>query len=197
MPEDVSFQDFVRRIRTGDAQAAAELVQRFEPFIRREVRFHLRDLRLQRIFDSADICQSVLASFFARAASGQYDIEEPWQLFALLMGMARKKLAFQVRKQRTRRRDVRRLQEGVLEDWDAEAPGETPSELVAGKELLDLFRRQLNQEERHMAELRSQGCGWKEIAVQLGGTPEGRRMQLGRAIDRVAQQLGLNEEDGE
>ena len=51
----------------------------------------------------------LLASFFVRAAAGQYDLERPEQLRALLMGMVRNKLAFQLRKQRAQRRDHRRL----------------------------------------------------------------------------------------
>jgi RNA polymerase sigma-70 factor (ECF subfamily) len=54
------------------------------------------------VFDSMDICQSVLASFFVRAAAGQYDLQEPGQLIALLFRMARHKLAHQVARQEER-----------------------------------------------------------------------------------------------
>jgi len=39
-----------------------------------------------------DICQSVLASFFVRAALGQYELETPGHLLKLLVSMSRKKL---------------------------------------------------------------------------------------------------------
>ena len=68
----------------------------------------MQDERLGRVFDSMDICQSVLASFFLRAAAGQYDLDEPAQLVALLTRMARNKLSHRVREQQARRRDVRR-----------------------------------------------------------------------------------------
>lgn len=38
MDENPDFADFLRRIRAGDDLAAMELVRRFEPLIRREVR---------------------------------------------------------------------------------------------------------------------------------------------------------------
>src|SRR5262245_18622455 len=60
MAEENAFTDFIRRIRAGDEQAAVELVRRYEPAIRREVRFRLRNTRLRRLFDSMDVCQSVL-----------------------------------------------------------------------------------------------------------------------------------------
>ena len=69
------YADFIGRIRHGDERAAEELVRRYEPEIRLEVRgwLRLRNPALRRVFDSMDICQSVLASFFARAAVGDFD----------------------------------------------------------------------------------------------------------------------------
>ncbi len=80
MSDDSSFQDLIRRVRSGDDDAAAELVRRYEPAIRRVVRLRLTDARLRRVFDSMDVCQSVLGSFFVRAAMGQYDLDNSDQL---------------------------------------------------------------------------------------------------------------------
>ena len=68
-------------------QAAAELVRHYEPAIRRAVRVRLVDTRLNRLLDSMDICQSVMASFFVRAALGQYELNTPDQLLRLLATM--------------------------------------------------------------------------------------------------------------
>ena len=76
-PADGGFREFIRRIRAGDEQAAVDLVRQYEPVIRTEVRMRLSDPRLYRTLDSMDICQSVLLSFFARAALGQYDLDRP------------------------------------------------------------------------------------------------------------------------
>jgi hypothetical protein len=54
-----------------------------------EVRRRLNDPSLYPLFDSMDICQSVLASFFLRAAAGEYDLDGPAQLLRLLVGIAR------------------------------------------------------------------------------------------------------------
>jgi hypothetical protein len=74
------------------------------------------------------------------------------------------------------------------------ATDESPSDLVAGEELLREFRNRLTEEERQLADRRAQGGEWTAIAVEVGGTPEGCRKQLTRAIDRVLQQLGLEGE---
>ena len=194
-PEDTAdYSDFIRRIRAGDARAAEELVRRFEREIRLEVRTNLRmrDSRMRRVLDSMDVCQSVLASFFVRASVGEFDLDEPTQLIRLLVGMARNKLADQVKHHQRGRRDIRRV--GGTDPTEAQAgvTDETPSQLVAGRELLQKFRERLSEDERQVADLRSQGHDWASVARAIGGTPEGRRKQLTRAIQRVNCELGFD-----
>src|SRR5437588_11225965 len=117
MSEESSFSDLIGRVRRGDQAAAAELVRRYEPTIRRAVRFRLTDPRLRRTCDSMDVCQSVLLSFFVRAASGQYDLDSPEQLLRLLTTMARNKLLNQARQQHAACRDTR-LVTDVVADHD-------------------------------------------------------------------------------
>jgi RNA polymerase sigma-70 factor (ECF subfamily) len=185
------FQALMARVRAGDERAAAELVGRYESLIRREVRRRLEDHRLARVFDSMDVCQSVLASFFVRSAAGQYDLDDPDQLVGLLVTMARNKLASAAREQYRQRRDPRRLacDPRPLERVAEDSP--TASRVLAGKELLALLLSRLNKDERRIAELRGQGLAWIEVAQQLGGTAQARRMQLARALQRVACDLGL------
>jgi RNA polymerase sigma-70 factor (ECF subfamily) len=191
-----SFADFIRRVRAGDEQAAQELVRRFEPLIRREIRLEMEDRRLARRFDSMDVCQSVLLSFFVRAAAGQYELDRPEQLIKLLVAMARNKLASAARREHSQRRDQRRTT-GDAAALDQVADAEpSPSQIVAGRELLEEFRRRLNPEEQQVSELRSQGLTWSAIAGQLGGTAQARRVQLSRAADRVLRELGLEEVRG-
>jgi RNA polymerase sigma-70 factor (ECF subfamily) len=193
MSDEEGFVEAIRRIRSGDEQAAAELVRRYEPLIRREVRLHLEDRRLRRIFDSMDVVQSVLASFFLRTAAGEYDLESTEQLTSLLVRMTRNKLASAARKQYRLRRDTRRTEatDDVMQGIAADEP--TPSESLANQELLDALRRQLTSEERQIAGLRADGRSWEEVALALGGKAQARRMQLTRAVERAAREIGLAE----
>ena len=194
MSEPDSFAEFIRRIRAGDEEAAAELVRRYDRLIRREVRMQLQDRRLNRVLDSMDVCQSVLASFFVRTATGQYDLENPAQLVHLLASMARNKLASAARHEHRHRRDNRRVAAAGDDALAATADsGPSPSQYVAGQELLQKCDAALSAEERQLAELRREGMAWPEIAQRLGGTAQARRVQLSRAMDRVAHQLGLEE----
>ena len=187
-----SFAELIRRVRAGDEQAAASLVRRYEPEIRREVRFLLRDPFLRRSFDSMDICQSVMGSFFLRAALGEYDLNEPQDLVRLLISMTRNKVVDATRRQRAQRRDHRRATSLETVDLATKAP--SPSEIVEERELLALFRDRLSPEERQLADLRAAGREWAEIARELGGSAEARRKQLTRAISRVSQELGLEDD---
>jgi RNA polymerase sigma-70 factor (ECF subfamily) len=190
------FADFVRRVRAGDEQAAAELVRQYEGVVRREVRLRLRDPRLRRVFDSLDLCQSVLASFWLGAAAGRYDLDDPGQLVRLLVGIARNKVAAAARRQQAGIRDHRRVEAVDPAVCPVADPGPTASEQLAGRELLSEVRRRLTEEERRVAELRADGRGWAEVARELGGTPDARRVQLDRAVRRVARALGLEEDGG-
>jgi RNA polymerase sigma-70 factor (ECF subfamily) len=191
--EQPTFADFLRRIRAGDQEAAAELVRQYEPAIRLEVRRRLNDPSLYPLFGSMDICQSVLASFFVRAAVGQYDLDQPGQLLALLVAMARNKLAWHVRQQHRQRRDSRRRADHAEERLAECSGGMSPERQVAGRELLDRVRQALSEEERQLVDLRGEGLTWPEVAARVGGQPQARRRQLERALDRVTRELGLDE----
>jgi len=192
MSEDTAFVDLIRRVRVGDEQASAELVRRYEPAIRIAVRVRLNDPGLRRLFDSMDICQSVLGSFFVRAALGQFELETPDELLKLLVTMARNRLTNHALQEQAARRDYRRTESVPPDSREVADPGPSPSEVVAGKELLQAFRGRLSEEEKQLAEHRALGRSWKEIAAELGGSPDSLRMQLSRAVERVAQEMRLD-----
>jgi len=210
MPEPTSevegFKALIGRVRDGDEDAAAELVRRYEPAVRRAARVRLLDTRLNRMLDSMDVCQSVMASFFVRTALGQYELDTPDQLLKLLATMTRNKLANVVKAQGAQRRDFRRTKPGegdagagdsseVGAGAFADVPGAspTPSREVAAREMLDEARRRLSPEERRLLDDREAGRDWADIAAELGASPEALRKRLARAVDRVATELGLEE----
>jgi RNA polymerase sigma-70 factor (ECF subfamily) len=194
MDQHNDFSLLVRRVRAGDEAAAEQLVRRYEPLIRRAIRLRIEDSRLNRVFDPMDVSQSVLASFFVRAAIGEYDLENPDQLIRLLVAMARNKLASRVRQERRQQRDVRRVAVLSTKDFaELVDPRPSVSEMLSKRELLERMRAELSEDERRVADLRSEGYGWDEIAGQLGGTGHARRMQLSRGIDRIVRKLGVSE----
>src|SRR5262245_57225033 len=139
------FRDLMRRVRAGDEVAAAELVHHFEPELHRVIVRRLSRLKLHRVLDVLDVCQSVLATFFSRAVAGQFQLEAPADLSRLLVTMARNRVLDEARRYRAELRDERRIEtsdeeclHGIPDD------GPTPSQVVSGAELMMEFRRRLS-----------------------------------------------------
>lgn len=190
------FARLITRVRAGDEAAAAELEHTYGPALRRMVRMRMRQ---RREAGSEDVCQSVMRSFFVRAAAGQFDLQRPEQLLALLRDMAANRLVDLTRRATAQRRDVRREQPlspgGADESGDGMHPadrGPSPSGVVAWRELLAELLSRLPETERKIAAGRAVGKGWAELAAELGGTPDGLRMKFHRAIEAVAPALGLD-----
>jgi RNA polymerase sigma factor (sigma-70 family) len=193
VPREQAFREMIRRVRAGDQAAATELVQRYEPEIHKAIRVQLLNYRLNRVLDSSDISQTVLANFFACTAAGRFELNEPEQLVKLLVTMARNQLLDEARRHQADRRDTRRIDESPSEDIMEGVQGTdpTPSQVVAGHELVQEVYRRLTDEERALAEQRAAGLDWATIAARRGGSPEALRKKLARAIDRIGVQLGL------
>jgi RNA polymerase sigma-70 factor (ECF subfamily) len=191
MSDPASFAQLMRRVKAGEAKAAEELLREYEPAVRRAIRVRMVNPALRRTMDSMDLCQSVMGSFFVRAALGQYELESPGQLVALLVRLARNKVVDHARHEQAKRRDHRRAKDdGSVIDQVA-ANQETPSQIVSGQELLEVFRGKLSPEERYLADQRALGREWNDLAAELGQGAEGLRKQLQRAVDRAAQELGI------
>jgi RNA polymerase sigma factor (sigma-70 family) len=198
MSADPSFVDLLGRVRAGDQWAAADLVRRYEPALRREVRRRLTDARLRRVLDGSDVCQLVLQSFFARAARGQFELDGPDQLQALLARMARNKLGDEAKKERRERRggNLRRTplpEDGARGEVRLAASEAGPAERAAAADLLRQALARFSPDERRLVELKAEGLPWPEVAARLGGSPEARRKQCQRAVERVARELQLDE----
>jgi DNA-directed RNA polymerase specialized sigma24 family protein len=197
MAEDSAFLELIQQVRAGDEAAATEVVRRYEQALLREIRLRLRDPRLRRALDSVDICQSVLASFFLRAASGQYHLEKSSQLLRLLVAMARNKLASQARHSYVTRRDPDALRAGLSGGEALLAPGPEPAQAVATSDFCGALLSILSDEERQLVDRRARSEGWSEIAAELGGNPENLRKRLARALERAARRLGEDTSAGD
>jgi RNA polymerase sigma factor (sigma-70 family) len=189
----LEFGELIRRVRDRDQDAAQELVRRYESTIRRIIRIRLRDANLRRLLDSTDICQSVLASFFIRTALGQYEVDSPEELLNLLTAIARNKLSNQAERLKAQKRDVRRDAAGDDPTPHVADDASDPSEQASARELLDKVRDRLGPDERYLAEQRSLGRNWQELADELGGTDVALRKKLTRALNRVMADLGLGD----
>ena len=186
------FTRLLTLVRNGDEDAAAELVKEYEFAIRVAIRTRLSDPAMRRQFDSMDICQSVLGSFFVRFSDGAFDLQEPRQLVGLLTAMARNKLAMRVRREFRLCRDARRTNASpdAVETLIALSPG--PDQRAVDSDLVERIQGMLDEDTRLVAEHRHNGAEWNEIAEKLGGTAEARRKQYHRAMRQIAKRLEVD-----
>lgn len=190
---DPDFQQWIVRVRSGDAEAAQELVRRYEKSVRIAIRFKLTSPSMRRQFDSMDVCQSVLASFFCRVAIGEYDLQTPEQLVGLLVRMAENKLKMKYRHHKQQKRDLSRIEADVMDQTAVRAPVPGPEQQTQAREILDRLYAHLTPDEHAVAALRSLGMTWPEVARSLDQTEQAVRMRLTRALDRLSEKLGLDE----
>jgi RNA polymerase sigma factor (sigma-70 family) len=186
------FEALFSRVRSGDQQAALELVQLYEPEIRREVRLRLTSSQMRRTLDSLDICQSVFGKFFVKAALGELEFDRPQQLLRLLCQMARNKVIDCHRKERVRRPSSGAVVQ-ALGDRELPERTETPSQVLVRKEMAQKVTDFLTEQENEIASQRRDGRSWPQIAAAMGNSAEALRKILERARDRVITQLGIDD----
>jgi hypothetical protein len=97
------------RVQAGDEQVVFHRVRGYEQRIYRVDRVRLTGLRMRRQLNSMDVCQFVLANFFAHAALGDFEQQSPRQLVALLATIAKNQVMQHVGKQRVALADEARL----------------------------------------------------------------------------------------
>ena len=188
---ETTFEELVGRVRSGDPDAATDLVRRYEPAIRRVVRLRLGGGgRLDGLFDSMDVCQSVLGSFFLRVAAGQYTLDSPAELLKLLTAMTRNKLAFQVRKQRAQKRDCNRdAQVGM--DGRLAFPGGNPEPTHRSPGTPRRTVQAADDRGATAGRVADPGARLERDRRPAAGSAEALRKKHARALDRVAKELGL------
>jgi RNA polymerase sigma-70 factor (ECF subfamily) len=176
------------RVRAGDPQAALQLVRDYEWAIRLQVRVRLTQPDLRRLLDSMDVVQLVWASFFPRAAAGQYEVDDPKKLLNLLITLAHNKLVDEARGLRRKRRGEGQVA-GGLPAAEPVDPRPGPEQEVNERDLALAFRERLSPRVQGLWDQRLLGRSWAEIAAELGTDPDVLRIHFNRALERVARQL--------
>jgi RNA polymerase sigma factor (sigma-70 family) len=187
---DNEFAALMTRFRAGDQSAAVQLVDRFGSHIRRAIRVRSTGTRLQRVLDSADVCQSVLRRLWADRDSPNLPADDPAGLVKWLMTVARNRIREEHRRQNAARRGGGRLLEvdpAGLEGIAGNGP--SPSSEVADRELLQIVMAKLSPREQSIAEARGDGVGWDELAREHGIAPDALRKQYRRAIQQALESL--------
>ena len=187
-----TFQSLLQRVRSGDDAATSELFHKYEADVKRVVGAIMRVERIRLAADPSDIYQSVMASFFIRAALGLYDIPSADQLLKLLKRIARNKVADLARSPERRVSVVPiSAPEGI--GTDPADPAKSPASQIMWMELFHKVRDRFTDAERRVSDLRMMGHSWEEVGVKLGEKADAVRMRLERALKRIGREMNLEE----
>ena len=190
----IDFEAFLLRLRRGDEDATQLFVAKYEPFIRRTLRFRIARASLQSAADSVDVCQSVLGGFLLRLASGDYTLATEEDLRRLLVSIANKKFLVLNRRETAAKRDHRQTQ-SIENLKDLAVVEKQHNTFVDPSELLREVTQRLTPNEQRLFSFRRDGVPWYEIALQLEEEVIVLRKRLSRALHRVAVELKLEDDD--
>ena len=161
---------FLERIRSGDEDAARDLLTRYEAEVRLVVRRQLPRLLRSR-FDSIDFLQSVWGSFFRRVRSGPSEFEDSRHLVAFLARAAKNKVIDEYRKAASRKQDMSREEPLWGDDSrprDVPAHVDSPSEVAQAREVFGRLQELLPEERRGILALKAEGLSSRDIGERLG-----------------------------
>ena len=198
MVAESGFAELMERLRTGDPDAATELMNRYGAEVQRLARLRLRSGQMRRVLESSDVLQSVMFSFFRRADQGEYEqrLQTPEELLKLLATMVRYKVIDQARKAHAERRGGRTDIVEMVDSMILQGTDTLPEEQAIRKELLGLVQDVLSKEEWQLWQLRyGEKMEWADIAEQLGGTGESQRKRLERLQERLRIQFANEVEE--
>lgn len=182
-PKDL--ESVLTRVRAGDREAAADLMQRYGPILRRRFR-HKLGRSLRRLFDSQELSSTVARRFDQFVRSGKVRAETPGQLVALLEQIANNALARKIRVmdhlKRIESAEDSPLASALLERLrTADQQGPEAAEL----EIDRLLRSLEAPEDREMLSLWLGGASHGVIAAHLDISPAAARKRWERLRQRL------------
>jgi RNA polymerase sigma factor (sigma-70 family) len=182
-----SVDDLLEQLGRGEVAALGELFDAYAPYLRAVVRAQLSG-RLQSKFDSLDVVQSVWVQVVRQLRRDAWHVNDEGHLRALLVTIARRRLA-------TRARQCARRPEDALPangDWTAVPDGrsDTPTATAAAADLWERMLSLVPPDHRPILQLRREGLPLAEIAARTG-LHEG---SVRRILRRLARELALGEQ---
>lgn len=166
MEKGLPSAELVQRVRTGDAQAAHQLFERYAQRLT-----YLADQSLSLCLTAKvageDVVQSVFCTFFRRCARGDFRIDNSSQLWQLLVRITLRKAREEYRRHTAARRSMDRealAGEAWLTEAVAQAPG--PQEAAAFVDEIRVLLEGLPPLYCHILEMRLQGHTVADIARQ-------------------------------
>ena len=174
------FHDLLTRLKSGDQDAATQVVKEYGPHIYRAIRRRFRSKKLRLLYNSDECMQSVWGWFFTNADNFE-KCETPRHLINFLARAAANKIIDQERHLKHQHHDVQLVvqlrdsesfdQFGLVDD------SPTPSHQASVKEQYDHCTRELSPEKRTIVALFAEGHTAEEIPEKLNLTVSPRTVR--------------------
>lgn len=187
--DDARWTQLIEGLRRSDDQILREFYERYDGALHLIVRRRLSPAFLRR-FDSDDVVQSTLRTFFRRVQTGNVEMLEGQRLWNLLCAIALTKLREKVRFHSRMRRAIQRecsLQrpEGAVNlGAELAVPECSPSTEVDFADAFEAILQSLDEKDRLVIDLRLQGRSSQEVAEELGVSERTVQRMLVRLAER-------------
>jgi RNA polymerase sigma-70 factor (ECF subfamily) len=176
--------DLLETLCRGDAQAAKQVFEACEPYLRKVVRRRLpRQLRSK--FDSMDIVQSIWADLLVGFREAGWKFADAAHLRAFLVKVTRHRFIDRQRQHRRATERERPLDGDALNQLPPAASPQ-PWETVQANELWEQMLQICPQAHRPLLAMRRQGLSVPEIAAQSGLHEDSVRRILRDVARRLA-----------
>lgn len=180
-------------VRAGDEQAAAALVTRYGPMLRRVFRVTGRIRWLQSQRDSQDLVQSIFMQVIRDLRTGNGEFPDEARFEAYLRTVGRHQLCDQIRRGRAAKRGgPRTLDDGAESLSSLAAPGPSPSRLAELREAVAGVEACVPQADLALLQARMAGQPWEEIASSRGYSREAVRKRVERIRARIRATLAAS-----
>jgi hypothetical protein len=156
------FPELLARARRGDNGAMMELVQLYEPVIRRKAHKDLGP-KLRPFLGTMDVVQSVHRSLIRNLRENKFTITKPEELIALAVTFVVCKVSRYWRKLQ-REEQILRIVDSILRRTKV---AEDPTAATERRDQIEYLLRQADGIDRRLLELDLEDCCTKEMAVRL------------------------------
>jgi RNA polymerase sigma-70 factor (ECF subfamily) len=188
-----TFDTLMLKVRLGDGEALAELLQRYEHEVHQAARC-LLGRTLRSSLDPVDLVQSVHRTLILGFRHNTFDIPTPEKLVALAVGVARKKVQRAARRLQTQQRLNAALAEtAALDSTRTAVLEEDPARQAEYNEFVERICKELDGPDQRLVELRLRGHCTAEIAQQMGVSPDVLRVRLSRLRQQLREKNLLTE----
>ena len=178
-----SEDEFLDRLNRGSPSAAAELDFRYRQRLCRLVQRALA-LNIRQREDPEDVVQTVLRTYFRRAARGEFQIVDSSDLWALLAKITRRKIINRAEYHYAAKRQLGNESSLPFDLGDSREP--EPADAAIAAELVESTLHGLEARAGEVFQLRLAACTEKEIAAELNCTRAEVRLHLKRIRERLS-----------